>query len=114
MQAKHEQQDRIAFLTLSSDLTIEHAEDLKVLILKALSGADQVVLDIKNVSDCDLSALQIFCAAHRTAVQQQKQIALAQSSSKTFRRTVAGAGYWRHVGCPIDSDQSCFWVERYH
>ncbi len=114
MDIRHEQLDNIAFLTLSGDLTIEHAEDLKSLLLKALSGADQVVMDVRDVSKCDLSALQVLCAAHRSAVQQQKQIALAQSNAKVFRRTVAEAGYWRHVGCPIDPDQNCFWVERFH
>ncbi|MBI5632650.1 MAG: STAS domain-containing protein [Nitrospirae bacterium] len=113
MHALHEQQTNIGFLTLSGDLTIEYADELKSLLLTALSGADQVVLDIKEVSSCDLSALQVFCSAHRSALQQKKQIALVESRSKVFRCAVTEAGYRRHVGCPADTDQSCFWVQRF-
>jgi len=112
MNMQYEKNGSIAFLSIGGEMTIEHAGDLRDSLLTALSDADQMVLDVRDVSSCDLSVLQVFCAAHRSAVSLGKQIAIAQSDDKAFRRAVAAAGYWRHVGCPVDADHSCLWVDR--
>ena len=53
-------------LTLSGELTIHHAEELKKAFLKAFDNSSMVEVGIEEVKDVDLSFAQTFLSAART------------------------------------------------
>lgn len=106
-----EQSGNIAVLTVSGPVTVERAGELKQILMKALYGAEQVVLDIEGVTEVDLSCLQIICSAHRTSTKLNKRITLGNIRPEVFRRAAKCGGFERHTGCELDTTKSCLWVK---
>jgi anti-anti-sigma regulatory factor len=98
-------------LTLDGDLTVNRAEELRMLLIKALIDADQVRVEFGPVTGVDLSCLQLLCSAHRSAGRMQRRLSLSGDWPEPFKQTVEQAGYARHTGCRLDSDHSCLWVK---
>lgn len=97
-------------LNLGGKLTIQNAVPLKESLLKALKGAIEVTVDLEKVTDVDTSCLQLFCSAHRTAIDEKKKFSIVGDSSKVFTEVSADAGFPRHIGCAQDNENSCIWV----
>lgn len=96
-------------LTAGGSLTIEHAEELKAVIVEALASSAHLVVDLSAAEAIDLCCLQLLCSAHRTAVKDGKSIVLA-NTGEVFADVVRETGYLRHVGCMPDSGHGCLWA----
>ena len=99
-------------IRLSGALTIAHAEEIKRLLLVALSGTGDVLLDAAEVTDVDLAGLQLLCAAHRAALQAGRRVTLDYTRSPLLAETLLKAGYMRHAGCM--AHENCLWAEAPH
>ncbi len=99
-------------ITLDGEITLNHAEELRMLLIKALIDADRVVVDFGPVSDVDISCLQLLCSAHRSAGRMKKVVSLSRNWPAPFAKAVRDAGYKRLTGCRLDMDHSCLWVRR--
>ncbi len=99
-------------MTLDGDLTLSQAGELRTLLIKALINADRVVLEFGSVTDIDLSALQLLCSAHRSAVRLNKQLIFSGEWPGLFKQAVSDAGYARFAGCHLDRENSCLWMRR--
>ena len=96
-------------LTFSGELTIAHADHLRSTLKETLDKADHVVLDVKQVTQMDLSALQLFCSAHRTAVADGKQIRFGCPAQGAIGQTLSLSGFVREIGCDRKVDHNCLW-----
>jgi anti-anti-sigma factor len=96
-------------LTLNGELTIEHAGELKKVMIDALKNADHVAVTVGDVKEIDLSCFQLLCSAHRTALKSNKQLTLSSRDSKIFQRMVKDSGYARHDSCALNPSQTCLW-----
>jgi anti-anti-sigma regulatory factor len=105
-----EKTDDIQFLALKGALTIEYATELKSVLLEAIYMKDHLVLSLEEVTEVDLSGLQILCSAHRTSLEQHKQLTLQGARPGSFQQAVKDAGFIRSVGCHKDPHQKCLWV----
>ncbi len=101
-----------AEVTLDGDLTVNRAEEIRMLFIKALIDADRVVVNFGSVADADLSCLQLLCSAHRSASRMNRRLMLSGDWPEAFKKAVDAAGYLRHTGCHLDVDKSCLWVRR--
>lgn len=110
MDSKMEKSDATQVLTLKGALTIERANELKLVLLDALDKNDNVVLNLEAVTEVDLSCLQLLCSAHRTSLDRHKQLSLEGRQPESFQQTVRDAGYTRPVGCHKESHQRCLWI----
>ncbi len=99
-------------LKLDGNLTLAQAEELRMLLIKAVINVDQVTLEFGNVHEVDLSCLQLLCSAHRSAVRMNKRVAFAGRRPEAFNKVVRDAGYARSTGCHLDCFGSCLWVQR--
>ncbi|BBO68965.1 sulfate transporter [Desulfosarcina alkanivorans] len=97
-------------LTLTGELTIVQAKELRLALIHSLEQSDTVAINVDHVTDVDLSCLQLLCAVHRSALGSNKQITFNPSDSDVFRKVVQAAGYARHVGCVRSPDKNCFWT----
>jgi ABC-type transporter Mla MlaB component len=93
----------------SGELTLDHAEELRSALIKALIDVDRVELDMEKVTAVDLSCLQLLCSAHRSAVRMNKLLALRHGRPDELNRAADEAGYLRRAGCRLDSYKTCLW-----
>ncbi|OQX27007.1 MAG: hypothetical protein BWK80_07600 [Desulfobacteraceae bacterium IS3] len=103
--------DNGGILTLDGELTIACAEELRAMLISALENAGSVHVRFKNINDVDLSCLQIFCSAHRSAIDMNKSLTISRKGSEVFRRAAEAAGFSRKKGCILDFEDSCLWIE---
>ena len=96
-------------LTLNGELTIEHAGELKKVMIDAIENFDRLTVAIGDLTEVDLTCLQLLCSAHRTALKSNKQLTLSSRDSDIFQRLVRDSGYARHDGCFPDPSQQCLW-----
>lgn len=107
-----EQPGDVGVLKLEGSFGIQDIEELKSSLVRALQTVDKVFVDIKNVSDVDISCLELFCSVHRTSVSLQKTLAFSSTISEPFRKVVSEGGFKRHVGCVLDVYKTCLWVDQ--
>jgi ABC-type transporter Mla MlaB component len=97
-------------ISLGGDLTLSYVEEMRKIFMKALVNADLVSLQFENVGEVDLSCLQLFCSAHRSAVRLKKRIVLAGDAPQALKDAAEAAGYARQKGCRLDCDNTCLWM----
>ena len=99
--------DHKGVLTLTGDLTIEKAAEIRKALLATLDDHDQVAIRLDSVTAVDLSCLQLLCSAHRTALGRDKKISLDLEDADFFERIVRESGFWRKTGCRTSRAKSC-------
>lgn len=98
-------------LELEGALTIARAEELRSMLSQALENAEQLVVNVDNVTDMDLSALQLFCSAHHTSARAGKRITIDGNRLPAMSRSIEQAGYVRRFGCLSEGSSPCLWME---
>jgi len=99
-----------SILKLEGDWTVEHANELKRALLEALKSGENIVIDLEGLTDLDLSAMQLFCSAHRTSLRLGKRFVIHEQKSEAFKRLARDAGLLRSLGCHKDPRESCLWT----
>ncbi len=102
--------DGKGIIKFNGALTVNCAEEIRMLLIKALIDADQVLMDFGDVTAADLSSFQLICSAHRTAVRLKKQLSYAGTPPDVFIRSVEEGGFARATGCGLDCEKSCLWM----
>ena len=95
-------------LTLSGELTIQRAGELKDRLLEAQESVPSLLLNLEGVAEVDASCFQLLCSAHRSAVQADKGLGFTGTIPVSFRQAVKDAGYTKEVCCTAGSG-SCLW-----
>ena len=109
MKFKRKQLKKHTKLILSGELTIVYAEHLKSVLKETLDQQDHVVLDLKQVEEMDLSALQLLCSAHRTALANGKTIHFVCQPPCELGQTLSLSGFVRDIGCDYKAEENCLW-----
>ena len=95
-------------LTLSGEMTLECAEEIKESMLKALSSVGHVTCDVKDVTEADLSFLQMLCSAHKTSLSRRKMFTLSEARSEQYEDAVQTAGLV--LSCSVGEADTCLWL----
>ena len=112
---KQRRMDAGKMITLqwSGDLTVRRIAELKAQVQQALAAATHLSIEIAADAECDMTVLQLLCAAHRTANRQGKTLQLCGEFSGQFQMVLNLAGFSRHIGCSLDVEGSCLWQQIY-
>jgi anti-anti-sigma regulatory factor len=97
-------------LKLKGNWTIERATELKRVLLEILNSCERIIIDLEELTELDLSTVQLFCSAHRTSLKLRKHLAFHEKKPETFKRMVRDVGFVRTLGCHKDSHKSCLWI----
>jgi len=97
-------------ITINGNMTIQHADEIKKVLLEALAGNDRLQLELEGISEVDLTGLQLICAAHRSAIKLGKRFLVNFSVNEPIKTIVQDAGFIRHIGCSIDISKTCVWT----
>ncbi|UCV04188.1 lipid asymmetry maintenance protein MlaB [Dechloromonas denitrificans] len=87
-------------LTISQELTIYHAMDLKEQFIEALADADALELDLSRVAEIDTSGLQLLLLTKREAGRQGKQLTIV-AHSPAVRQTLDFCNLASFFGDPV-------------
>ncbi len=94
-------------LLLSGSLTIQQALPLKEALLRAVGEADQLVINLEQIENLDLTALQLLCAAHRDWIKRGKKVTREGSVPEIVSRNVRESGF---SGCVDGDDDIGLWT----
>lgn len=97
-------------LKLKGSWTIERANELKRVLLEMLNSCEHMSIDLEELTDVDLSTMQLICSAHRTSLRDGKQLALHERKSQSLKQVVHEAGFVRTLGCHKDPTKKCLWI----
>lgn len=101
-------------LRLDGAVTVENAEELCQILREALAAAPRVRVELATDCEADTAGLQLFCAAHRTALANGNRFTLKAQTPENFRATLQNAGLLRSKGCRLDPDNQCIWLGANH
>ena len=97
---------------LCGDLTLQNAAAIKSQFVKAVAGrSKKIVFRFEDVSDVDLSFVQILCSAHRMAHDKGKSIEFQGCWPEPFSNLIKESGLNEHVGCVADCSIECPWLD---
>lgn len=88
---------------------IADADELKNLLLKAMSSFDTIRIDVSRLEGMDLSVMQILCSSHRTATMQGKTFSFSGDRRPSLISIIRLMGFDRDTGCRLDQTQTCIW-----
>ena len=98
-------------LNLKGELTIVNSSELRDILRDALSTSKNVELNLENITDVDLSFLQLLCSAHRTSLKSEKSFSIHGSYPEVLSEAARDAGFPLPKGCKLDCNNSCLWLE---
>lgn len=101
--------DRVR-LTLEGAVTVNRAADLRDALLKSLAQGDNIEVDCEQVTEVDLTFLQLMCSAHRSARAAKKVLTIVDREKSAIGDTVVRAGFNYQKSCGDDSMGDCLWV----
>ncbi len=96
-------------VVVEGTLTVSQISEVRAELIKALKASGKVAIDLRAVTEIDLSALQLFCSAHKTAINSKKYFELIDSSTGVAKNTAGLNGFLREHGCSIDKENTCLW-----
>lgn len=99
-----------AYIKPEGELTIMKAADFKDALVKSLDKADEVEINLEEVTSIDVSCLQLMCSAHRTASKQKKTLGVKDPTLPVFRKVRKDAGFIFAKSCRFVSTDDCLWV----
>jgi anti-anti-sigma regulatory factor len=98
-------------IKLAGELTIERAEELRKMLGDKLERTERLFLSFAEVTEVDVSFLQLLCSAHRTALKVQKCFWIDKDRPEALRSAIKEAGFVREQGCNLDFTHNCLWKE---
>jgi hypothetical protein len=101
------QQNKEIVITSGPRLTIETTADFVQRIRQGLADAETVVIEFAPEVEMDITALQVFCSACRTAATEKKRFTHRGPVPKALIDLATAAGSERHDPCS-NNNQSCF------
>lgn len=96
-------------LAFSGELTIPHATGLREALLDLMARGRDACIDLGGVTDIDVSAMQLLCSLHRTAVSRGMAVTLERGMPDNLVEAIRTAGYLREKGCRLDVPGTCIW-----
>lgn len=95
-------------VSLSGELSIDRASELKESLLRAFEGCGELLLDLSGVESADIACIQVLCAAHRLGVKKGTKIALSSPASDGFLLSMKNMALYP-MNCDPSLDGDCLW-----
>ncbi|MEO5364842.1 MAG: STAS domain-containing protein [Magnetococcus sp. WYHC-3] len=99
--------DDSGLLTLSGDLTIQHAAEVKEALLQSLEHAHNITLALAKVGRVDLAGLQLLCAFHRRLHAEGRILSVSGNIPDTLASRIALTGF---ENCLPGETNSTLWT----
>jgi ABC-type transporter Mla MlaB component len=97
-----EQSEGQCLIRLDGEVGIVCAGELKIVLLQALACAKDVLVDLQQATELDVTAMQLLWAAEREASKSGRRFYLAGQAPKELIAAVMEAGFER---VPVPSNE---------
>jgi len=101
---------KMTSLNLTGSLTVKHAKVLREDLLKALNDGTTININLEEITEIDLSSMQLLCSAHRYALNKGKNLSLNDPEGNLFSAGKT-AGFNGGKKCRFDRNNGCLWME---
>lgn len=98
-------------LVFQGELLIQRVAELKQELQQALDAVDELMVNLVETPDIDLSCMQVLCSAHRTACKMNKELKLAGIDREALQKPLRRGGLPPRGSCPEGIAASCLWAE---
>lgn len=98
-------------LTVNGELTIHNAAAIQGVLIRLLESREDLHISLKEVSEVDLSFLQLLCSAHKTSKDLNTHITMSGDCPEIFRDAVRTSGLLQDSGCRFNCDKNCTGTE---
>ena len=99
----------LATLQGQGELTIVQISEFKKKITDIMPDSKEVLVDLLNITDMDVSCLQLLCSANRSFEQNKTPLTRKGNLTDIMKQTLLDAGYDLGTGCPEAPCKNCFW-----
>ena len=99
-----------AYLKPNGDLTIARAKDFRDALVTSLAKANEIELNLVDVTNIDLACLQLMCAAHLSATKEGKSLTIKDPALPVFTEARELAGFNYSKPCRHVSTNDCLWI----
>ncbi len=96
-------------IKIDGQVTVRSVEELRDKMLRAIDKYPETVVDIAGVEAIDVSVLQLFCAAHKSAVAMGRLFKFS-SLPPLVAEVVIEAGFTHDTECMKKLEAPCLWV----
>ncbi len=98
-------------LTAEGSLTIECAEAFKSSLVKAMDSNNKIIIKGDGTEAVDLTAVQILCAAHKTAASSKKELIIDDQLLEIFKDSIQWSGLSLKSLCVSGKHKAeCMWL----
>ncbi len=98
-----------ANVIISGEATVRSAALIRDALLRAFQSPGPVSVDLSELSHADLSFFQLLCAAHKKAVKEGREFALAGNSGDCVQSLADEIGFARSRSCFSGGAVRCCW-----
>ncbi len=99
-------------LIFRGGLTIDRVADARRQTVQAISEVQDLFIDVEQATQVDLSFIQLFCSAHRSATAQSRSLVLTGAANQALQKALQSNGCSRMAGCLLDKNNTCLWMVR--
>lgn len=93
----------VGSLKLSEGITIENSKEFKAALINALKKCNELTVDIRKVTNADVSCLQLFCSLCRN----DRKLFIRGLDSKVFTNLINDAGLNYTRQCYFKKTETC-------
>jgi len=95
-------------IVLKGALTIQRISEVKEELMEAMNQVDNLMINLSEATELDLSCLQLICSGHRTAIRLNKSLSLINKAASVATR-FGDAGFTVKEECPCFCGETCVW-----
>ncbi|MFA5904245.1 MAG: STAS domain-containing protein [Desulfobacula sp.] len=96
-------------IKFSGAMGIAQANEAKTILVKSLSSYRNVVLDLKEVSDVDMSIVQLLCSANMSFEKSDRHLTITGKDKDLITALLTELGYENDFGCSGNPCNTCLW-----
>lgn len=97
-------------IRLCGRLAIDTGSELLEILKKHLPLKQKINIDVSRLSEIDITGMQIFCSACRTAMENSQIFTFTGSIPVCIKESINKMGLQNHTNCERNVDIPCIWL----
>lgn len=95
---------------IAGEMTVPFASEIRENLVAAFEQSGTITADLNDVTEMDVSGLQILCSAHRSSILMNKEFRIVGREKDRVWESANASGQLRQRGCAQDICGTCIWT----
>lgn len=105
MEIERTQKEDRALIKVIGSATIENAERIRKGLLQGMTDSNALIVDLSQVTECDVTALQLFFSAKMSAQLKQKKFNVVNPSCNAMETAARAGLYQEHFQVDLECQE---------